>query len=45
MVPDSIRRLEGAREDLTALLENEKDLAETDEYKAAQQALQDTVVS
>ncbi|XP_063819712.1 tubulin-specific chaperone A [Pseudophryne corroboree] len=39
MVPDCHRRLEAAHADLSQLLENEKDLEETEEYKDARAML------
>ncbi|XP_063151620.1 tubulin-specific chaperone A [Candoia aspera] len=40
MIPDCQRRLEAAHSDLVQLLENEKELEETEEYKDAQSVLQ-----
>ncbi|ETE71365.1 Tubulin-specific chaperone A, partial [Ophiophagus hannah] len=39
MIPDCQRRLEAAHSDLVQLLENEKELEETEEYKDAQSVL------
>ncbi|XP_020854115.1 tubulin-specific chaperone A [Phascolarctos cinereus] len=39
MIPDCQRRLEAARSDLLQLLENEKDLEESEEYKEARSVL------
>ncbi|XP_032068582.1 tubulin-specific chaperone A [Thamnophis elegans] len=39
MIPDCQRRLEAAHSDLVQLLENEKELEETEEYKDAQAVL------
>ncbi|XP_069606062.1 tubulin-specific chaperone A [Ranitomeya imitator] len=39
MIPDCHRRLEAAHTDLTQVLENEKDLEETEEYKDARAML------
>ncbi|XP_073511151.1 tubulin-specific chaperone A [Phyllobates terribilis] len=39
MIPDCHRRLEAAHTDLTQVLEKEKDLAETEEYKDARAML------
>lgn len=41
MIPDSLKRLNVAHEDLTKLLEKEEDLKDSEEYKAAQTALED----
>lgn len=41
MIPDSLKRLNVAYEELTKLLEKEEDLKETEEYKAAQTVLQE----
>uniref|UniRef100_A0A5F8H698 Tubulin-specific chaperone A n=1 Tax=Monodelphis domestica TaxID=13616 RepID=A0A5F8H698_MONDO len=40
MIPDCQRRLEAARSDLLQLLENEKDLEESEEYKEARSVLE-----
>ncbi|XP_054253879.1 tubulin-specific chaperone A [Indicator indicator] len=40
MIPDCQRRLEVARADLTQILENEKELEETEDYKAARSILE-----
>uniref|UniRef100_A0A6B2F1V4 Tubulin-specific chaperone A n=1 Tax=Bothriechis nigroviridis TaxID=88079 RepID=A0A6B2F1V4_BOTNI len=40
MIPDCQRRLEAAHSDLVQLLENEKELEESDEYKDAQSVLE-----
>ncbi|XP_030368100.1 tubulin-specific chaperone A [Strigops habroptila] len=40
MIPDCQRRLEAAHADLTQLLENEKELEETEEYKEARSILE-----
>ncbi|KAM6470045.1 tubulin-specific chaperone A [Python bivittatus] len=40
MIPDCQRRLEAAHSDLVQLLENEKELEETEEYKDAQSVLE-----
>ncbi|XP_044519123.1 tubulin-specific chaperone A [Gracilinanus agilis] len=40
MIPDCQRRLEAARSDLLQLLENEKDLEESEEYKDARSVLE-----
>jgi len=42
MIPDCKRRLVAAWDELSKLLETEKDLNETEEYKAAQVVLEDT---
>ncbi|XP_015668180.1 tubulin-specific chaperone A [Protobothrops mucrosquamatus] len=39
MIPDCQRRLEAAHSDLVQLLENEKELEESEEYKDAQSVL------
>ncbi|XP_070541816.1 tubulin-specific chaperone A-like [Ptychodera flava] len=39
MIPDCKKRLATAHSELTTMVENEKDLAETEEYKAAQEIL------
>ncbi|XP_068952381.1 tubulin-specific chaperone A [Petaurus breviceps papuanus] len=39
MIPDCQRRLEAARSDLLQLLENEKELEESEEYKEARSVL------
>lgn len=39
MIPDSHRRLEAAHTDLSQVLENEKDLEDTEEYKDARAML------
>ncbi|XP_043831478.1 tubulin-specific chaperone A [Dromiciops gliroides] len=39
MIPDCQRRLEAARSDLLQLLENEKDLEESEEFKEARSVL------
>ncbi|XP_002166148.1 tubulin-specific chaperone A isoform X1 [Hydra vulgaris] len=41
MIPDSIRRLKKACDDLVNLLETENDLSEVEEYIAAQNVLQE----
>ncbi|XP_002731209.1 tubulin-specific chaperone A-like [Saccoglossus kowalevskii] len=41
MIPDCEKRLRKAHSELTTMLENEKDLEETEEYKAAQTVLQE----
>ncbi|KAK3098478.1 hypothetical protein FSP39_019816 [Pinctada imbricata] len=41
MVPDAMNRLRKAYDDLEQTLEKEKDLNESEEYKAAQTALED----
>ncbi|ESP01244.1 hypothetical protein LOTGIDRAFT_212782 [Lottia gigantea] len=41
MVPDALKRLRNAIDDLTNVLDNEKDLEESEEYKTAQTALTD----
>jgi len=40
MIPDTLKRLRNAYEELNRLVEGESDLAETEEYKAAQAALE-----
>ncbi|EGD76789.1 tubulin cofactor a [Salpingoeca rosetta] len=44
MVPDTEQRLKKAHDELTAMLESEKDLSEAEEYKAAKQMLADVTV-
>ncbi|XP_063433754.1 tubulin-specific chaperone A-like [Mytilus galloprovincialis] len=39
MIPDSLKRLKVAHEELTKLLEKEEDLKEAEEYKAAETSL------
>ncbi|XP_045216910.1 tubulin-specific chaperone A-like [Mercenaria mercenaria] len=41
MIPDSKRRLTAAKDEMKKLLENEADLAETDDYKEAQKILEE----
>lgn len=41
MIPDSLKRLNVAHEELTKLLEKEEDLKDSEEYKAAQTVLED----
>ncbi|XP_057305547.1 tubulin-specific chaperone A-like [Hydractinia symbiolongicarpus] len=41
MIPDCTRRLQKAQDELAALLEEEKSLAETEEYKTAESILKD----
>ncbi|XP_019616960.1 PREDICTED: tubulin-specific chaperone A-like [Branchiostoma belcheri] len=41
MIPDCRRRLMAAHEELTKMLEEEADLNETEEFKAAQEVLED----
>ncbi|KAK2144569.1 hypothetical protein LSH36_746g01093 [Paralvinella palmiformis] len=42
MIPDCERKLAAARKDLIKLLETEKDLEESEEYKKAQAIIEDT---